>query len=287
MELFVQAMTQGLLIGGAYGMIALGMGLTYSVSGVVNFAHGDFLALGMFMLLALFSIFSLDPYVSVLVVLPALFLLGAGVYYSIIRPIIGSHSLMIIQLTLGLSFILQNGLLMIFGGRPQRTPAWVEAKLLLIGDSIVLRLSLLITFIVSLTLSGLLYWMLTRTDFGRSIRAVHQNPKAAALMGVNVGRVRTITFAIGIGILAVAAALLVPGALLNPGMGLRFTVISLMTVILGGMTNFLGILFGGLILGVSEAMGTVYLPGTLGMIVPYLIFILILLLRPQGILGTS
>ena len=144
----MQAMTQGLLIGGSYGMIALGMGLTYSVSGVVNFAHGDFLALGMFMLLALFSIFSLDPYVSVLVVLPALFLLGAGVYYLIIRPIVGSHALMIIQLTLGLSFILQNGLLMIFGGRPQRTPAWVEAKLLLLGDplSCVSRYSLLLLF---------------------------------------------------------------------------------------------------------------------------------------------
>lgn len=287
MDLLEQALVQGLLIGGAYGMIALGMGLTYGVSGVVNFAHGDFLTLGMFLALALFSTFSFDPYVSVIVTFPLLVLLGAGVYHLVIRPVVGGQVLMVIQLTLGISFVLQNGLLMIFGGQPQRTPAWIEAKLLLLGDAIVVRMSLVIAFSVCVMLSGLLYWMLTRTDLGRSIRAVQQNPKAAALMGVNVGRVRMTTFAIGIGILAVAAALLVPGTPLSPGIGLRYTVITLMTVILGGMTNFFGILLGGLVLGVSEAMGTVYLPGTAGMIVPYVIFILILLLRPKGILAKS
>ncbi|MGO9701995.1 MAG: branched-chain amino acid ABC transporter permease [Xanthobacteraceae bacterium] len=287
MDLLAQALMQGLLIGGTYGIIALGMGLTYGVSGVVNFAHGDFLTLGMFLALALFSTFSLDPYISVIVTFPLLVLLGAAVYYLLIRPVVGGHVLMVIQLTLGISFILQNGLLMIFGGRPQRAPAWIEAKLLLLGDVIVVRASLVIAFIACVVLSGFLYWLLTRTDLGRSIRAVHQNPKAAALMGVNVGRVRMTTFAIGIGILALSAALLVPGTPLEPGMGLRYTVIALMTVILGGMTNFFGILLGGLVLGVSEAIGTVYLPGTTGMIVPYAIFILILLLRPKGILGRS
>lgn len=287
MDLLAQALMQGLLIGGTYGIIALGMGLTYGVSGVVNFAHGDFLTLGMFLALALFSTFSLDPYISVIVTFPLLVLLGAAVYYLLIRPVVGGHVLMVIQLTLGISFILQNGLLMIFGGRPQRTPAWIEAKLLLLGDVIVVRTSLVIAFTACVVLSGFLYWLLTRTDLGRSIRAVHQNPKAAALMGVNVGRVRMTTFAIGIGILALSAALLVPGTPLEAGMGLRYTVIALMTVILGGMTNFFGILLGGLVLGVSEAIGTVYLPGTTGMIVPYAIFILILLLRPKGILGRS
>lgn len=287
MDLLGQALMQGLLIGGTYGIIALGIGLTYGVSGVVNFAHGDFLTLAMFLALAMFSAFSLDPYISVIVTFPLLVLLGAAVYYLLIRPVVGGHVLMVIQLTLGISFILQNGLLMIFGGRPQRTPAWIEAKLVLLGDVIVVRASLVIAFTACVVLSGLLYWLLTRTDLGRSIRAVHQNPKAAALMGVNVGRVRMTTFAIGIGILALSAALLVPGTPLEPGMGLRYTVIALMTVILGGMTNFFGILLGGLVLGVSEAIGTVYLPGTTGMIVPYAIFILILLLRPKGILGRS
>ena len=160
------------------------MGLTYGVSGVVNFAHGDFLTLGMFLALALFSTFSLDPYISVIVTFPLLVLLGAAVYYLLIRPVVGGHVLMVIQLTLGISFILQNGLLMIFGGRPQRTPAWIEAKLLLLGDVIVVRASLVIAFTACVVLSGFLYWLLTRTDLGRSIRAVHQNPKAAALMGV-------------------------------------------------------------------------------------------------------
>ena len=183
----------------------------------MNFAHGDFLTLGMFLALALFSAFSLDPYISVIVTFPLLVLLGAAVYYLLIRPVVGGHVLMVIQLTLGISFILQNGLLMIFGGRPQRTPAWIEAKLLLLGDVIVVRASLVIAFAACVMLSGFLYWLLTRTDLGRSIRAVHQNPKAAALMGVNVGRVRMTTFAIGIGILALGAALLVPGSRSSQG----------------------------------------------------------------------
>ena len=128
MDLLEQALVQGLLIGGAYGMIALGMGLTYGVSGVVNFAHGDFLTLGMFLALALFFTFSFDPYVSVIVTFPLLVLLGAGVYHLVIRPVVGGQVLMVIQLTLGISFVLQNGLLMIFGGQPQRAPAWIEGE---------------------------------------------------------------------------------------------------------------------------------------------------------------
>ena len=183
MDLLAQALMQGLLIGGTYGIIALGMGLTYGVSGVVNFAHGDFLTLGMFLALALFSTFSLDPYISVIVTFPLLVLLGAAVYYLLIRPVVGGHVLMVIQLTLGISFILQNGLLMIFGGRPQRTPAWIEAKLLLLGDVIVVRTSLVIAFTACVVLSGFLYWLLTRTDLGRSIRAVHRESQSRCADG--------------------------------------------------------------------------------------------------------
>ena len=160
------------------------------------FDHGDFLTLGMFLALALFSTFSLDPYISVIVTFPLLVLLGAAVYYLLIRPVVGAHVLMVIQLTLGISFILQNGLLMIFGGRPQRTPAWIEAKLLPLGDVIVVRTSLVIAFTACVVLSGLLYWLLTRTDLGRSIRAVRGNPTLARIMGTDPGRIYLAVFAI-------------------------------------------------------------------------------------------
>lgn len=281
-----QALAQGILIGSTYGLLALGMGLVYGVSGVVNFSHGDFISLGMFMCLALYSALSLDPYVSVIITVPVMTAVGALVYLYLIRPMVGHQFLMIVQLTLGLSLVLQNGILMVFGGQPARTPSVVESKLLILGD-VVLRWPHLIAFAVSFVLAIGLYIMLRSTDFGRSIRAVHQNAHAAALMGINVGRVQVLTFALGIGILALAAALLLPGTPIQPTQGLRYTVITLLVVVLGGMTNFVGIMLGGLIIGIAEAFGTIYLSGVIGLLMPYLIFVAIMLFRPQGLTWSS
>ena len=286
MDILLQAAVQGLLIGSTYGLVALGLGLIYSVSSIVNFSHGDFLALAMFLCFTLFALIGADPYASILITLPILALAGAALYLGIIQRLIGSHMLMIIQLTLGISLMLQNGILMAYGGQPLRVPSLLETKLLIIDD-IVLRWPLLIAFVASFVLSGLLFVMLRYTDFGRSIRAVHQNPRAAALMGVRVSRIRMYVFALGFGVLAIAAALLLPGTPLQPTMGLRYTVITLLVLVLGGMSNFAGILIGGLLIGLSESIGTIYLSGTLGMILPYLIFVLVLLFRPAGILGKA
>lgn len=286
MDILLQATVQGLLIGSTYGLVALGLGLIYSVSGVVNFAHGDFLALGLFVCLSLYGALQLDPYVSVLITAPILAACGAALYAAIIRRIIGGHMLMVIQLTLGLSLMLQNGLLMAYGGTPHRVPSIAETKLLIVGD-VVMRWPLLIAFAVSILLSGLLFAMLRYSDFGRSVRAVHQHPKAAALMGVRVGRVRMQVFALGFGVLGIAAALVIPGTPLQPGMGLRYTVVTLLVLVLGGMSNFAGILLGGFVIGLAEAIGTIYVSGTLGMLLPYLIFVVVLLFRPAGILGRA
>jgi branched-chain amino acid transport system permease protein len=246
--LLLQTLIQGLLIGGAYALIAIGMCLTYNVSGIVNFAHGDFLTLGMFIAFGLQGAAALDPYISVAITLPLLAVLGALTYQYLLRPVARSHALVIIQLTLGLSFVLQNGLLMIFGGQPVRTPSAVEASILVIGD-LFIRTPQLIAFSTSLTL--------------------------------------TLTFAAGIGILAISGALLLPGTTIWPAQGLRFTVITLMALILGGMTDFAGVYIGALVIGVAEAVGTVYVAGTTGMILPYAIFILVLLLRPNGLFGRA
>ena len=284
MDVFIQAAVQGLLIGSTYGLVALGLGLIYSVSSVVNFSHGDFLALGMFLCLAIYGAIALDPYVSVLITVPILAACGALLYSTIISRVIGGHMLMVIQLTLGLSLMLQNGLLMAFGGQPHRVPSVAETKLLIVGD-IVMRWPLLIAFIVSIVLSGLLFAMLAFTDFGRAIRAVHQNPKAAALMGVRVDRVRMYVFALGFAVLGIASVLLLPGTPLQPTIGLRYTIITLLVLVLGGMSNFAGILVGGFVIGLAEAIGTIYVSGTLGMLLPYMIFVAVLLFRPAGILG--
>ncbi|NMD06596.1 MAG: branched-chain amino acid ABC transporter permease [Phyllobacteriaceae bacterium] len=286
MEAFLQALAQGLLIGSTYGLLALGMGLIYSVSGIVNFSHGDFVSLAMYLCFALFTAFSLDPYVSLIITLPLMLLVGGLVYRFIIQPVAGGHALMVVQLTLGIALVVQNGILMAFGGQPQRTPSFVEAKLVMLGD-VVMRMPHVIAFFTSISLASLLFIVLRSTDIGRSIRAVHQNARAAALMGIDVDRVKIWTFATGIGLLAIAGALLSPGTPLMPTMGLRYTVITLLALVLGGMTNFLGIMVAGFVIGISEAMGMIYLSDTLGMILPYATFVLIVLFRPEGILGQS
>lgn len=287
MDLLIQALIQGLLLGGAYALIALCLGLSYNVSGIINFAHGDFLSLAMFLAFALSAAFALDPYVSVAITLPLLAGLGALVYWYLLRPIAASHALMVIQLTLGLAFVLQNGVLMSFGGQPLRVPSMVESDVLVIGSAYFVRLPQLIAFAASLVLSGILYVVLEFTDAGRQIKAVHQNPRAAALMGIDVQRVRLVTFGVGIGLLALAGVLLVPGTPIHPSQGLRYTVIALMCLVLGGMTNFAGIFLGAMVIGVTEALGTVYVSGTSGMILPYAVFVLVLLFRPQGLVGRA
>lgn len=287
MDLLIQACIQGLLLGGAYALIALCLGLSYNVSGIINFAHGDFLSLAMFLAFGLSASFALDPYVSIVLTLPLLAGLGALVYWFLLRPIAASHTLMVIQLTLGLAFVLQNGVLMGFGGQPLRTPSMVESEVLVVGGAYFIRLPQLIAFLASLVLSAILYVVLEFTDAGRRIKAVHQSPRAAALMGINVQRVRLVTFAVGIGLLALAGTLLVPGTPIHPSQGLRYTVIALMCLVLGGMTNFAGIFLGAMVIGLTEALGTVYVSGTSGMILPYGVFVLVLLFRPQGLLGRA
>jgi branched-chain amino acid transport system permease protein len=237
----------------------------------------------MYLAYALFMGLHLDPYISVLITFPVMCLIGGALYAFLLKRLAGSNLLMAVQLTLGLSFIVQNTLLLTFGGEPIRAPSIVETDLLVIGD-IIVRTPQLIAFAVAVILSAAFYLILNFTDVGRRIQAVQQQPRAAALIGVNVSLVRTLTFAFGIGVLAIAAVLIVPGTSMAPAHGLRWTVIALITVVLGGMTNFVAIFLGAILIGTAESLATLYVSGTSGMIVPYALFIILVLLRPEGLL---
>jgi len=283
MDLLIQTALQGILIGGSYALVALSLGLTYNVSGIINFAHGDFLTLSMFLALAAQSAWLIDPYISGALLFPLLFVLGAGVYHFLLRPVAQSHLLMVIQLTLGISFVLQNGLLMVFGGQPARVPSAFETTLFQAGGDFIFRAPQVFAFAGSVVLALLLWLLLDHTEAGRRIRAVHQNPRAAALMGIDVPRLRMQIFGVGIGVQAIAGALMLPGVPIDPALGFQYTVIPLMALVMGGLTDFLGIYLGALLIGLTEALGTVFVSGTSGMMVPYALFILVLLLRPQGL----
>lgn len=285
MEILYQAVIQGVLIGSTYGLIALSMGLIYSVSGITNFAQGDLMVLCMFGTLTLASLLGLDPYLSVLITIPLIVALTALIYRYLIQPI-NSQQLMVIQLTLGLMFVIQNSLLMAYGGNFHRVPSILDGEVIVLSDFAVIQTSLLVSFVTTWLLAGGLFWTLGYTDFGRSVRAVHQNARAAALVGVNVRRTQLVVVSLSAAILAVSASLLVSGRPIHPNEGLHYTVVALMPFVLGGMGNLLSILISGIIIGVAETVGNVYLNGPLGFAVPYVVFILILVFRPQGLFGS-
>jgi branched-chain amino acid transport system permease protein len=285
MDILLQAVLQGVLIGSKYGLIASSMGLMYSVSGITNFAQGDLMVLCMFVTLTGASLLGVDPYVSVLITIPLVIAVTALIYRYLIQPI-NSQQLMVIQLTLGLMFVIQNSLLMAYGGNFHRVPSMLDGEIIVIGDFAVIQTSLLVSFVTTWLLAAILFWTLGYTDFGRSVRAVHQNARAAALVGINGRRTQLVVVSLSGAILAVAASLLVSGRPIHPSEGLHYTIVALMPFVLGGMGNLLSILVSGIIIGVAETVGNVYLNGPLGFAVPYVVFIAILVFRPQGLFGS-
>lgn len=283
MQTFIDAVVQGLLIGAIYAVIAFGLTLIYSVSGVLNFAHGNFVILAMYLSLIAYQVFGLDPYVSSIIVIPIMFLVGVALYFTVFKRLAGAHILTVIQLTLGLLFIVQSGLLMTEGGQYQRVPSIADGKSLSLG-AVHIQLSSAIAFVVSILLVIALFFALTRTSYGRSVRAVYQNPRGAQLVGIDIGRVRWMTFGSGFGLAALAAILLVPGYPLHPSEGLNFTVIAILAFFLGGMGNYLGIFVGSILIGLSQSFGTIYLPAAFGFSLPFVIVVLAIVFRPQGLL---
>jgi len=231
------------------------------------------------------SLLGLDPYVSVLITIPLVIAVTALIYRYLIQPI-NSQQLMVIQLTLGLMFVIQNSLMMAYGGNFHRVSSMLDGEIIVIGDFAVIQTSLLVSFVTTWLLAALLFWTLGYTDFGRSVRAVHQNARAAALVGISVRRTQLVVVSLSGAILAIAASLLVSGRPIHPTEGLHYTIVALMPFVLGGMGNLLSILVSGIIIGVAETVGNVYLNGPLGFAVPYVVFIAILVFRPQGLFGS-
>jgi branched-chain amino acid transport system permease protein len=282
--IFSQAAIQGVMMGSVYFLIASGLTMIFSVTRLLNFAHGDFMVVGMYSCLALFLALKLDPYVSIFLITPLMFGLGLLIYRFLIRPVLRAHILMVIQLTLGLVFILEGGLMLIFKADFKTVPTFLTASKLYLGPFI-MGTPLLVAFLTSSFIAGFLFWVLKTTDFGRAIRAIAQSPDAAALMGINVGRIQMQVFGLGFLLLGIAGPMVIPLLTMMPFMGLHLTLFAFIILVLGGMGNFLGALLGGLILGVAEGLGYLYLGAGFAPAVPYSIFVLVLLFKPMGLLG--
>jgi branched-chain amino acid transport system permease protein len=280
----IQLIINGLLLGGIYALISIGLTLIFGVLEIINFAHGEFLMLGMYASYWLFQLFGVDPYLSLLMVIPTFFLVGLAVQRIIIQPIINAPPLNQIFATVGLSLVLQN-VALFFWKADYRTVRTAYSTLCLKTGGLMISLPRLVAFVLAIAMISALLMFLKRTYTGKAIRALAQEKRAAMLMGINVYRMYQIAFGIGIACVGAAGAMLIPIYYAFPTVGALFVLIAFVVVILGGYNSLVGALIGGLIIGLVEAFSGFFLSPHLKEAVYFVIFILILLFRPTGLFG--
>jgi branched-chain amino acid transport system permease protein len=306
-EIFLQALTAGILIGAIYGLMCVGLGI--GVMRVINFAQGEFLMLGMyfaFYVVVGFNLLwflgpSVGPYTAALLAGPALFVIGYLLHRFLISRVTGikvagtegeGHYAQLI-LTLGLALILQNGGLILFGSTPQsvRTPltsrAWEIPLLYDPNASLFLNKARTVAGSVSVMVAIALYWLITRSRLGKTLRAAADNAAAAVYMGIDVDHAYRIAFVIGIGITAIAGGLVATYNPFQPYIGLDFVIIMYAGVVLGGMGSILGAFWGGMTIGLVQQLSTLVLPTQLQNAAIFVVFLLIVLIRPQGLFGRA
>lgn len=286
LSIIAAATINGLLLGGIYTLVASGLTLIYGVLHIINFAHGSMLMLAMFGVFYLLTKLGIDPYMSLVIMVPAMFIFGYVLYKGLIGRMAGGKDENILLITLGLSILIENLALMFFKGDTRTISVSYSDTMIELGSTLV-PLPKLISFGASLALCALLGLLITRTDIGKAIRAVAKERVGARLVGIDVDRVFAISYGIGLATLGAAACLLMPIFYVSPTTGHVFVMVAFTVVVLGGMGSFLGAVVGGLIVGLTESFGGLLLGESLGQIGISLIFILILLFRPQGLFGAK
>lgn len=280
----MQVAISGLLLGGVYSLIAIGLTIIFGVVRIINFAHGELLMVAMYLTFIFHHWLGLDPYISVFLVAPILFLVGALIQRLIIQPIQGSSASMKIFATVGLSIALQNLALMLFKGDFRTTQTAYSTSVLNLSG-LTVSIPRLVAFGIAMLLTAGLFLFLKYSFVGKALRALAEDREAAALMGIPVSRLYLLAFGIGSAMVGVAGALIMPVFYAFPTVGHLFGLTSFVVVVLGGMGNMIGALLGGLIIGVVESFSGVYIAPSLKEAVYFILFILVLLVRPQGLFG--
>ena len=278
------SIVDGILGGGVYALMAVGLTLIFGVMRVVNFAHGDMMVWGMYLAWLLSRRAGVDPYAAFAACAAALFVLGLVVQRALVQRIIDAAHEMQILLMLGVALVLENTALVAFGPEPQRVRTPLTQSTVWFGPVFV-DVARLITFGVAVALTAALWLFLFRTDTGRSMRAAADNMYGALVIGTDVRRVYALAFAIGAACVGAAGALVAPLLPFQPSTGLQLSIASFNIVIIGGMGSLLGAFAGGLLVAVAESLGAVFLKPSLKELVSFSLLIVILLLRPAGLFG--
>ncbi len=285
LSILFPSVLNGLTTGAVYALIALGLTLIYGVLHIINFAHGAALMIALYGVYFLHQALGLDPYVSLPIMVPAMFAVG----YVLQRLVIGASSHgkdeNILLVTLGIAIVLENLALYWFKSDTRTIDApYTLATVDILGALI--SAPKVVALFGALGTAAILLLIIGRTDLGRAIRAIAKEPLGARLVGIDVDHVYAMSFGIGLACLGAAACFLLPAYYVNPTVGNGFVLIAFTVVVLGGMGSFAGALVGGLLIGVVESVGGLWLGESLGQIGIFLIFIAVLLFRPQGLFGS-
>jgi branched-chain amino acid transport system permease protein len=283
MDQFLSVLIAGLLLGGIYGLVALGLNLIFGVVRIVNFAQGELVMLSMYLTYWLYTQLGITPYVALLVVAPVLFVAGLLLQRWVLQPL-QNEPMMQIFATFGLVILFQNLVLGATGGQAMSVD-WPFAREVVQIGAIKVNGARLITFAAVTVITIGLHLFLRDTMPGRAIRAVIQDQRAARAMGINVERTYRLTFGVGAALAGVAGALLTPIFTLSPWIGNNFVLAAFAVVVLGGLGSVWGAYIGGLLVGLVEAFAGFYIDPALRQAIWFLIFIAVLILRPAGLLG--
>jgi branched-chain amino acid transport system permease protein len=282
----IPSLLNGLTTGAVYALIALGLTLIYGVLHIINFAHGAALMLALYAVYFLKEKLGIDPYLAIVAVVPGMFALGYALQRIVINRASHGKDENILLVTLGLAIVMENLALLFFRSDTRTIETAYTLTTIAVGPAMI-ALPKLIAFAGALVVSALLLLMIRKTDLGRAIRAVSKEKQGARLMGIDVDHVYAMSFGIGLACLGAAACFLMPSYYVNPQVGGGFVLVAFTIVVLGGMGSFAGALVGGLLIGVIESLGGLFMGESLGQVGIFAIFIAVLLFRPQGLFGAK
>jgi branched-chain amino acid transport system permease protein len=279
----IQLVISGLLIGSIYALMSIGLTLIFGVLRVVNFAHGEFLMIAMYGAWAFSKLLGLNPYIAAIAVVPAMFLFGALVYRLVIGSALEKPHLVVVFATMGLSIFLQNAALMAMTADLRDVPP-IFGRSISVGH-VFIKGELLLGFVITLACTIALQWVIKYTFLGKAIRATVQDGEAAKLMGIAVPKIFLITFAAGSALVGLAACVMLPLFSVFPTVGLNFVLIAFVIVVLGGMGSIEGALLGGFCVGVVQSVGSYYVAPAFGQLFFFVLFLLVMIFRPNGLFG--
>jgi len=284
LEIVAQAVINGLLIGGIYALVSIGVTLIFGVIKIVNFAQGEFVMIGMYISFFLFSYLGIDPILSLIVSMPVLFVVGVLIQHFLIRRVLGLNDLPQIFLTFALSLLILNLALMLLTANYRTVHTWYSDEALHISG-LYIPVAKLIAFVLAMVLSAALWIFLHTTDLGKAMRAAAQKPEVAMLMGINPNRVFCVALGIALALAGAAGSLLMPFYPAYPMVGQVFVLMAFVAVVLGTLGNVIGALIASLMMGVAESLGIQFVGADSGLIVVFLMLLLTLAVRPSGLAG--